>query len=121
LRGITGAGYGNVWDEENERWWNAHDAMWTSKHGPVPSGFEVMHKCDTRACINPAHLKLGTRKDNLADMTTKGRRRGCIKLTLGQVVAIRADPRSQHKIAAEYGVTQSNVWRIKHGRTWVET
>lgn len=37
--------------------------------------YDTCHKCDVRNCINPAHLFVGTRFDNLKDMTSKGRRR----------------------------------------------
>ena len=40
------------------------------------------------------------------------------KLTDAHVAAIRADTRSQRKIAADYGVTQSVVSDIKRGKLW---
>ena len=65
-------GYGQVsWKRKTTA---AHRASYTAFVGEIPSGMFVCHKCDTRSCINPDHLFLGTAKDNSDDMIAKGRK-----------------------------------------------
>lgn len=45
-------------------------------NGPIRDGLYVLHKCDNRLCVRVDHLFLGTQKENLADMRSKGRSRG---------------------------------------------
>lgn len=51
----------------------AHRAMWIVVHGEPVKGIEVCHTCDNPICINPAHLFLGTHKQNMTDCRQKGR------------------------------------------------
>jgi hypothetical protein len=38
-----------------------------------PPWLQVMHSCDTPACIAPEHLRLGTARDNALDAVSRGR------------------------------------------------
>lgn len=68
-------GYGTVWDSMRGRKVYVHRLSWEMHHGPIPDGMFVLHLCDNPPCWNPEHLSIGTHRDNMADMTAKGRGR----------------------------------------------
>jgi hypothetical protein len=111
---------------EGTQWW-AHRLAYESAHGEIgPWNFnnEVMHLCGNARCCNPAHLKLGTRAENLAQegaagkLSRIGTRNGNSRLSIEQVEAIRKDTRSSRVVAAEYGLEKTQVLRIRRGAQW---
>jgi DNA-binding transcriptional regulator YiaG len=88
---------------------------------------EVLHRCDNKMCCNPAHLFVGSQKDNIHDAIGKGRNsRGehhpGAKLKPAGVVEIRRLRNDLHlplkEIASRFGVTDSLVSHIATGKIW---
>ena len=70
-RSVNNVGYGMV--RIDDRMMLAHrvQAIW---QGWNIQDLIVMHTCDNTVCVNPDHLRVGTIRDNMQDMISKGRR-----------------------------------------------
>jgi ribosome-binding protein aMBF1 (putative translation factor) len=93
--------------------------------GQIPREIEVCHSCDNRACVNPAHLFLGTRKDNAADKVRKNRQarqygqsNPSAKLTPADVELVRASTMAHRALARDLGVSESLIRQIRSGQVW---
>lgn len=72
---MTGDGYGQIsfWPGPPRKI-GAHVAAYMVANGlSTPPTLRVLHTCDAPACCNPAHLWLGTPRDNTRDMFYKQR------------------------------------------------
>jgi len=111
-------GYGAIQLDGKKR--STHRVSWELHNGPIPDGLYVLHRCDNRKCVNPAHLFLGTHQDNMRDRDQKGRqarRDGELnpmsKLTNAQraemVAEYLAGKEPVHAIAKKYGVSHGSI------------
>ncbi len=129
--GGKGNGYGSF--VLNGKSTPAHRAAFILFNDASPEGKDVCHRCDNRACVNPDHLFLGTRLENMQDCKRKGRtargaklgdRRGAsgpaAKLSWDDVRKIRASREPSPVLAARHGVCASNIDRIRRHDTWKE-
>lgn len=118
-------GYGNI--RVNGKRLPASRLSWILHNGEIPDGYQVCHKCDNPPCCNPLHLFLGTPRDNVHDMISKGRQAtgkavaSHSRLTEDQVREIRrhiASGKGLRHIGRMYGISCSSVIKIRDGITW---
>lgn len=50
----------------------AHRFAYELVHGTIPDDQEIDHRCGVRLCVNPAHLRAVTRKQNVEHITVLG-------------------------------------------------
>jgi hypothetical protein len=100
-----------------------HRAAWEDKHGPIPGGLCVLHKCDNPRCVNVDHLFLGTRPDNSSDMvqkdrSTHGELNPRAKLNTKQVAEIKASNEPTSILVRRFNVSRATIKYIRSGKTW---
>ena len=127
----TPHGYGRIGrGARGQGWAFTHRAAWELARGEIPSGMFVCHRCDNPPCCNPSHLRLGTQRENLADMREKsrgvtthftGERNPAAKLTWAQVGSIRerhSAGESARSLAREYGINHKTALQIVNRLIW---
>lgn len=116
--------YGQFWAGVTT---TAHRFSWElANRQKAPPKSEVRHSCHNRACVNPAHLSIGTHVDNARDMVEAGRQarreqHSQAKLSSQSAFEIRmfnAAGMSQSALARAYGVALSTVNQLIKRRTW---
>jgi hypothetical protein len=132
-----GSGYGRFWI--GDRTIPAH--WYLLQQWPLRKGEEACHKCDNRLCVNPDHIFIGTRSDNMRDCVRKGRLRpgnGCAamlrvrriktgssnhqsKLSESDVAIIKAIPKRYgvgRALARRFNVSETVISGIWRGKRW---
>ena len=106
-----------------------HRFFYMYYRGAIPDNLCVCHHCDNPSCVNPDHLFLGTQRENVQDMTRKGRRRDHFgneskraKLSPQKVRHIRqlytTGKYTLRGLGKMFGVRNKAIWMVLHQVTW---
>lgn len=99
------------------------------ENGPFDDNLCILHKCDNGACVNPAHLFIGTQSDNMDDKVAKKRH------TVGTAVSGHLTEQNiedikrlystgnytQRSLGFKFKVHQATIGRIVNGLRWRHT
>jgi hypothetical protein len=122
-------GYGTI--RFNKKTVTAHRHSFQLHKGEIPKGMDICHSCDNRRCVNPDHLFIGTRKENMQDMIRKSRGRYLCgddspfsKVSDAQVQEIRNsyirgytrwNRGNAYQLAKKYNVSHATILHIATG------
>lgn len=97
----------------------AHRVSFFIENGRFPEK-DTCHSCDNRRCINPAHLRAGTRSDNMRECVERGRHvpSNRSKLSPEMVLEIRRSPKRPFELAPVFNVTGQTIIDIRNRKTW---
>jgi hypothetical protein len=105
----------------------AHQVVWESVHGPVPSGLEINHRNGVKTDNTLANLELVTRQQNILHAyaiglkNNQGENHPQHKLTAEDVKEIRRSARigdAQKWIGMRFGISRRQVCDIVNRRSW---
>lgn len=118
------AGYGHFRTPEGKTITSSRFA-WVLANGAIPDGMHALHRCDNRACVNPAHIFLGSHTQNMADCKAKGRhtkgeqtKRNKITERQARDVLAQKGRAKADELAHTLGVTPGAIHAIWRGDAW---
>lgn len=116
-------GYGQIAKDGGPKM--AHRISYKMHHGNIPDGLWVLHKCDTRSCVNSEHLYAGTAADNMRDKVSRcrqnsvrGEAAGRAKLSTADIKKIRSLTGPSEEIGRLYGVSGHQIGMIRRRESW---
>lgn len=107
--------------------YRVHRLSYVLEYGEIDDSILVLHSCDVRLCVRPAHLFAGTAANNTADMLQKARnvaKPGVLntnsKLTDEDVRLIRQlySYKSARELAKMFGVSHTTIITIANNTAW---
>ena len=128
-RSNLGTGKGHIQLHIDKEIIYAHRWMYREYVGEIYEGLSVLHRCDNPRCISPAHLYLGTQKQNVLDRNAKNRHvdtrgskhpRASIDESKARLIKdmLEETTLSNRKIGQFLAVSIHVINDISRGKTW---
>ena len=116
LRAWNPDGYGKCTTKVNGELFQrkAHRFVYEQLVGPIPEDMVLCHRCNTRICVDPDHLYVGTQRQNI-QQAVKQFRKG--KLSREEAQYILDSVRPPKILSKQFGVSTETINAIKHGRS----
>lgn len=100
--------------------------LYIKRYGPIPRETQVCHACDNHFCLNEDHWFLGTQKENMQDMLSKGRQnfvgvpghRNGAKLSVDQIREIRKSKETHTTLGRKFKVSRQIIYYVRAGFTY---
>jgi hypothetical protein len=120
---LDSKGYGQFSMNGGRRVVRAHRISYQKFHGEIPDDALILHSCDRRICVHPAHLSLGTYAENMAQARERGRlatgeRAEHARLTDSDVIWIRTSGLSNIYMAKVLHVSDATICNARQGKSW---
>ncbi len=97
----------------------SHRVAYELLYGMIPDGMVVCHKCDNPGCVNPAHLFIGTQKENCLDAQKKNRAsKKLTPQTVREIRELRLKGLKYKEIALRYGVNRRLISMVCKNELW---
>lgn len=129
----NGVHYGMIYYPKTKKYHSVHRLAYMLFKEQIPDKACILHSCDNNRCIEINHLRIGTKKDNAIDMSTRNRHPYLIsnkrsahhnaKLSEESVLAIRRLRKqglTLKEISNRFGVHYSTIGYICQNITWEE-
>jgi hypothetical protein len=81
---------------------STHRWAWEEANGAIPEGFNILHECDVKRCVNPEHMEIGTQQQNMDQKVARGR--------------INQNPRPRRKVTSEEVAAMAKMYSA--GSSW---
>lgn len=92
--------------------WACHH--WNGIALPLAKGMCIKHSCDTRECVNPEHLSMGTLQENIIEMSMRN------ETAFNKTVPTEAELDMLVEMINSGTPRRVMSERIGHARTWID-